>query len=95
MNEIKLTKQLVDRVIATLCEHEPVCEDRLVATQYLTAVIGYMLASQSISDSDGQELLGELSAFLHHVYDDLRAPQQQAAPSQADPEQAFGIWKPE
>ncbi len=94
MNEIKLTKELADKVVAVLCEHEPMCEDRLVATQYMTAVTGYLLASQPMSDSDGQELLGELTAFLRHVYDDLRAPQQQPAPAPVDPEQAFGIWKP-
>ena len=94
MNEIKLTKELADKVTAILCEHEPMCQDRLISAQYLTALTGYLLASQPMPDNNAREILGELSAFMHHVYDDLHGSQQQAAP-QGDPEKAFGIWKPE
>lgn len=87
MHEITLTKSLVDQVVAELRKHEPMCEDRLVASQYLIAVVGYILASQG----GDRRVLEEMTAFLHHVYDDLRGSQ---APSDPPPE-AFGIWKPE
>ena len=98
MNEITLTKELVDDVVATLCKNNDICKDQLVSAQYLVAIVGYILATNIKPSQDNNQMVQELANFLHHVYDDLSSQAGGTAATQpqamGDPQQAFGIWKP-
>lgn len=88
MESVKLSRRLVEDIVEVLRRREPACSDRLIAAQYLSAVIAYLLASHSAAPARKEEILDELTHFLHHVYGDL----SRAQPPQ--PQSAFGIWKP-
>lgn len=102
MNEITLTKEAADDIVATLCKHQDECKDPLVASQYLVAITGYILAANIAQRTDSNDIVAELATFLHHVYDDLTsqesgtaqsAPMAPPAPQGAAAD-AFGVWKP-
>jgi hypothetical protein len=60
--------------------------------QYLAAVTGYLLGSQSIDDGQKRDFLDELVAFLRHVFEDTdRRVRVQRQARSAD---AFGYWTP-
>jgi hypothetical protein len=73
--------------------------DPFIGSQYLTAVVGYVVGTASIADQEKKEIMNELSSFMQHVFEDVTQPQEQAQqPAQsapvAPPGSAFGIWKP-
>ncbi len=90
MEPIRLSNRLVGEILETLRRHEPACDDSLIASQYLAAVIGYFLASHPAAAAEKDQILDEMSDFLRHVYTDLSHSQ---APPQ-DPQQAVGVWEP-
>lgn len=91
MESIRLSDRLVGEIIETLRRHEPACDDPLLASQYLAAVVGYLLASHSAAPMEKEQILDELTHFLRHVYGDLsRSQPQQPQP----PQEAMGVWEP-
>jgi len=81
MSELKLSHQLVDEVTAVVKQHDDRADDPGVTSQYLCAVVGFLLGQQDMPDERKKSLVDELGAFMQHVVD---PPQQDA----------FGIWKP-
>ena len=67
--------------------------DQGVTLQYLAAVSGYLVGSQThLNEQQRAEFMDELCAFARHVADDVVARQrQQQAAARAS---AFGIWEP-
>lgn len=101
---IKLSRDLIDKLIQTIGEHDHEAqEDMVINLQYLCAVTGYLAADYPGPASERDELLEQLYAFMKHVCDDRansEQQQQQAAPatpgrSVATDDPAVGIWKPE
>ncbi len=95
-DELKLSKELIDNVMNTVVGIDGRAKDPFVGSQYLVAIVGYVVGSSSIADQEKKEIMDELSSFMHHVYEDVSQPQQpqpQSAPV-APPGSAFGIWKP-
>ncbi|OOG23582.1 hypothetical protein B1C78_10650 [Thioalkalivibrio denitrificans] len=88
---LQLSGELVQQLQQALAENDPRCRDPLVATQYLAAVMGYMLASQPIEEGQKREYLEQLNGFVQHVFNDVVAQQQRPA---APPQEASGVWKP-
>jgi len=93
MAELSLSTEIVNNVLEVLQKHDESASDQLVASQYLAAIIGFVVSKENFSDKQRNEVINELSSFIRYVVDDLRGAQSQnAEPSSED---AFGIWKPE
>jgi hypothetical protein len=89
---LQLSGELVQKLQDALAENDSRCRDPLVATQYLGAVMGFMLASQPIPEDQKREYLEQLTGFIQHVFDDVAAQQQR--PAAPPPQEASGVWKP-
>lgn len=96
MSELQLSGKLIGEIQTVLQAHDPSAQDPGVCSQYLCAVVGYLLGQQNMPAEQKTEVLDELSAFMKHVVDDVSQQQQQKppAPPQPPPQDAFGIWKP-
>ena len=94
-DELKLSKELIDNVMNVVVSVDNRARDPFIGSQYLTAIVGYVVGTSSIPSQEKNEIMEELSSFMHHVYKDVSQPQPQpqAAPV-APPGSAFGIWKP-
>jgi hypothetical protein len=95
MSELQLSAKLVEDLQAVLKAHDPASEDPGVTSQYLCAVVGFLLGQQDMPENQKTDVLEQLSAFMKHVAEDVSGQKQQAAPPSPPPQQeAFGIWKP-
>lgn len=95
MQPINLSRELVQKLMQALSEHDAQCQDTMISAQYLAAVIGLLVANVDRPPSDKEELLRQINAFSGHVLNDvINQAQQQPEPPAADPAKAFGIWKP-
>jgi len=95
MSQLKLSNQLVDQLRQMLIEHDEAANDPGVASQYLAAVVGFLLGQQDMPPERKSDILEELGAFMKHVSDDVDSQRRQPAPPPSPPPQeAFGIWKP-
>ncbi len=94
-DELKLSKELIDNVMNVVMAVDNRAKDPFVGSQYLAAIVGYVVGTSSMPDQEKKEIMDELSSFMHHVYQDVAQPQTQpeSAPV-APPGKAFGIWKP-
>ncbi|MFK7794501.1 MAG: hypothetical protein AB8B89_04055 [Gammaproteobacteria bacterium] len=99
-DELKLSKELIDNVMNTVVAIDGRAKDPFVGSQYLAAIVGYVVGTSSIPSEEKKEIMDELGSFMHHVYQDVsqqsqpqQAQQPQSAPV-APPGSAFGIWKP-
>lgn len=95
MSELQLSAKLVGEIQAVLKSHDPASEDPGVTSQYLCAVVGFLLGQQEMPSDQKTDVLEQLSAFMKHVADDVDSQRQSAAQPPTPPQQeAFGIWKP-
>lgn len=96
MSELQLSTQLVGNVQSLLQEHDAAAADPGVTSQYLCAIVGFLLGQQDMPSEQKAEVLEQLAAFMKHVADDVDSQRKQAAsPPPSPPQQeAFGIWKP-
>lgn len=94
MSELQLSAKLVGDIQALLQEHDPSSADPGVTSQYLCAVVGFLLGQQDMPADQKADVLDQLSAFMKHVADDVDSQKQQAAPPSPPQQTAFGIWKP-
>ena len=95
MQPINLSRELVQKLMHVLNEHDAQSQDTLISAQYLAAVLGVLVGSIDRPSEEKEELLREINAFSGHVMNDImNQAQQRSAPPAADPSKAFGIWKP-
>jgi len=96
MSELQLSTKLVGDIQALLQGHDEAASDPGVTSQYLCAVVGFLLGQQDMPSEQKTEVLEQLSAFMKHVADDVDSQKKQSAPPPPSPPQqdAFGIWKP-
>ena len=97
MTEIVLKPELLKGLQKVLVEYEPKNEDPILASQYLSAVVGSIVATAEISKNDRDDILKQLMEFTQYVYDQQSNSSQEGnagAPSQSS-EDAYGKWKPE
>ena len=92
MADLSLSTEIVNKVLDVLKEHDQSSSDQLVATQYLAAIIGFIVAKEKFNEEQRNEVINELSSFIRYVADDLRSSEENKAPPAGE---AFGIWKPE
>lgn len=94
MSDLQLSTKLVGDIQALLQEHDPASADPGVTSQYLCAIVGFLLGQQDMPVDQKAEVLDQLAAFMKHVADDVEGQKQPAAPPTATQQSAFGIWKP-
>jgi len=87
---IQLSSELISAVKDALVGHDAAADDDLMTMQYLSAIIGYVLAHQTNPGLDKRGFLNDLSTFMGQALDQVEADMK---PQQASQE-AFGIWKP-
>ena len=93
MAELSLSTEIVNSVVEVLQKHDAATSDHLVASQYLAAIIGFIVSKENFSDEQRNEVINELSSFIRYVSDDLRGANKKTKPEPSG--DAFGIWKPE
>ena len=97
MTEIILKPELLKGLQKVLVEYEPKNEDPILASQYLSAVVGSIVATAEIPKNDRDDILKQLIEFTQYVYDQQSNSSQQndAQPPSQPSEDAYGKWKPE
>jgi cytochrome oxidase Cu insertion factor (SCO1/SenC/PrrC family) len=97
MTEIVLKPELLKGLQKVLVEYEPKNEDPILASQYLSAVVGSIVATAEIPKNDRDDILKQLIEFTQYVYDQQSNSSQQGdVESSSQPsEDAYGKWKPE
>jgi len=66
MSELQLSATLVQRIQDVLTEHDESASDPGVTSQYLAAVIGFLLGQQAIPEQQKTEIIDNLGAFILH-----------------------------
>ena len=92
MSQLQLSGQLVKEITDCLARHDSAAQDPGVASQYLSAVIGFLLGQEDMTADQKSEILEELKAFAEHVATDVARQKSQTVTQQS--QEAFGIWKP-
>ena len=69
MTEIILKPELLKGLQKVLVEYEPKNEDPILASQYLSAVVGSIVATADIPKKDRDDILKQLIEFTQSVYD--------------------------
>lgn len=87
---IQLSGDLIEKVKRVLVEHDASADNDLMTMQYLSAIIGFVLAHQTSPGLDKRGFLGDLNTFMGQVLDQVEADMRPQQPS----EDAFGIWRP-
>ncbi len=87
---IQLSGELISGVKDVLVQHDASAENDLMTMQYLSAIIGYVLAHQTNPGLDKRGFLNDMATFMGQVLDQVEADMKPQQPSQ----EAFGIWKP-
>lgn len=88
MEPLKLSEELIKELQSVVAKHDQRAGDAGVAVQYYAAVIGYVLAQQSLPVDQKKEFLEQLNAFSAHVLEDCIS---QSPPAAAE---AMGKWRP-
>lgn len=94
MSELELSGRLVGELQRLLVEHDATARDPGIASQYLCAVVGFLLGQQEMDAARRDDVLEQLGAFMKHVADDVERQRRQSAPPSPPEQEAFGIWKP-
>jgi len=71
MSQLKLSGDFVASIRQVISQHDSAAEDPGVASQYLSAVIGFLLGQEEMPDVQKQEILEELMAFAGQVAADV------------------------
>ena len=87
---IQLSGELISAVKEVLVQHDASADNDLMTMQYLSAIIGYVLAHQATPGLDKRGFLNDLATFMGQVLDQVETDMAPPQPSQ----EAFGIWKP-
>jgi hypothetical protein len=96
MTEIVLKPELLKGLQKVLVDYEPKNEDPILASQYLSAVVGSIVATAEIPKTDRDDILKQLIEFTQYVYDQQTNTLKQDETSSEKPsDDAYGKWTPE
>jgi len=76
MSELQLSAKLVADIQQLLESHDPSASDPGVTSQYLCAVVGFLLGQQDMAAGQKEEVMEQLGAFMKHVADDVSRSNQ-------------------
>ncbi|MDH3609494.1 MAG: hypothetical protein OEQ24_09675 [Gammaproteobacteria bacterium] len=91
MDQLKLSRELIEKIEKVLVEEDQRAKNPLLAGQYLAAIIGFIVGNHDLPSGEKNEIMNELNAFAKYVYDDITKQRQQTMQPVGE---AFGIWKP-
>ena len=91
MTEIVLKPELIKNLQKVLVDYDPANQDPILAAQYLSAVVGSIVASSSMPGDQKKEILNQIQEFISYVYDQQTQTTQQPEHKSDD---AYGVWKP-
>ncbi len=91
MDQLKLSRELIEKIEKVLVEEDERAKNPLLAGQYLAAIIGFIVGNHDLPSGEKNEIMNELNAFAKYVYDDITKQRQQTMQPVGE---AFGIWKP-
>ena len=97
MTEIVLKPELIKNLQKVLIDYEPANQDPILAAQYLSAVVGSIIASSSMADDQKKEILGQILDFISYVYDQQTQSSQPVETNKQNSQnsqEAFGVWRP-
>ena len=96
MTEIVLKPELLKNLQKVLVDYEPKNEDPILASQYLSAVVGSIVATAEIPKKDRDDILKQLIDFTQYVYDQqTETLSEESKDSMSSTDEAYGVWKPE
>ena len=96
MTEIVLKPELLKSLQKVLVDYEPKNEDPILASQYLSAVVGSIVATAEIPKKDRDDILKQLIDFTQYVYDQqTETLSEESKDSTSSTDEAYGVWKPE
>ena len=79
-----------------MVDYEPKNEDPILASQYLSAVVGSIVATAEIPKKDRDDILKQLIDFTQYVYDQqTETLSEESKDSMSSTDEAYGVWKPE
>ena len=97
-DELQLSKSLIDDVMKVVVAADERAKDPFIGSQYLSAIVGFVIGTSEAPAKDKKEIIDELAAFMQHVLEDVSGPETAAAAAPAapvaPPGSTFGIWKP-
>lgn len=91
MDQLKLSRELIEKIEKVLVEEDERAKNPLLAGQYLAAIIGFIVGNHDLPSGEKNEIMNELNAFAKYVYDDITKQRQQTMQPVVE---SFGIWKP-
>ena len=93
MTEIILKPELLKGLQKVLVEYDSKNEDPILASQYLSAVVGSIIATAEIPKADRDEILKQLIEFTQYVYDQQSQNSDSTTSSDSQQkEDSFGIF---
>ena len=96
MTEIVLKPELLKGLQKVLTDYEPKNEDPILASQYLSAVVGSIVATAEIPKKNRDDILKQLIDFTQYVYDQqTETLSNESEDSTSSTDEAYGVWKPE
>jgi len=95
MTEIVLKPELLKGLQKVLVDYEPKNEDPILASQYLSAVVGSIVATAEIPKKDRDEILQQLIEFTRYVYDQQSSSSEKDQGVSQSNDDAYGVWRPE
>ncbi len=91
MSQVNLTAQLVHQIESIVKEHDEQAQDPGFISQYLAAVIGFLLGKADMPKERKTEVLEQLMQFSQHVCTDVANKKESQVTGS---EQTMGAWKP-
>lgn len=91
MSQVNLTAQLVRQIEDIVKKHDEQAQDPSFVSQYLAAVIGFLLGEVDMPKERKTEVLEQLMQFSQHVCTDVENKKESQI---KDSEQTMGVWKP-
>ena len=77
MDQLKLSRELIEKIEKVLVEEDERARNPLLAGQYLAAIIGFIVGNHDLPSGEKNEIMNELNAFSKYVYDDITRQRQQ------------------
>ena len=93
MTEIVLKPELIKNIQKVLIDYEPANQDPILAAQYLSAIVGSIVATSNLPSDQQEEILKQILDFTKYVYEQQTQGASSEAPSNESKE-AFGICRP-